>query len=606
MSFFDLKGMLQPLGAIKQLGKTPHTIPFGELSKDAADRYRGLHFNDLEACIGCGNCSTICQNAAIDMINLEQVEGGRGDSGLRPRVDNGRCCWCALCVEVCPTGSLNLTKDYIFVSESASDFLWTPGLDNPQAKENERISFTSSPEQSLSDYTRVPMREMPEEDRTKSFAEVVLGYSEEEARKEAQRCISCSLCTEACPDHMHIPEYINAIAKGDDADAIKIIYDNNPLPEMCGKVCTRQCETVCALTHRGEENDPNDKGAVAIRWLKRYATETAPTLELMKEAIEAERAEPNGKKIGIVGAGPAGLTAGYYLALRGYDVTIYEAKAKGGGMVMYGIPKYRLPEASLDKQIGYMQDMGVKIHFNTKVGVDIQFDEIYNNSDAVFAGIGFQKGWTMGMEGEDAEGSMPAVDYLDIINRGDSYDVGKKVAVIGGGNVAIDGARVSRRFGAEVAILYRRRVQEMPADWEEIIAAEEEGVNLMTQCIPTRIIKGDDGKVKGIEYLKAEMKAAEDGGRARPVPIEGSETIYECDTVMAAIGQEADYGWLPEKYREKVEIKRGMMITNDELQTGDPKIFAGGDAVNKTADAISAIADGFNAVKAIDKMLMGK
>ena len=606
MSFFDLKGMLQPLGAVKQLGKTPHTIAFGDLDRDAADRYRGLHFNDLDVCIGCGNCSTICQNSAIDMINLEQVEGKQGDSGLRPRVDNGRCCWCALCVEVCPTGSLNLTKDYIFVSESAQDFLWTPGVDNPKAKENERISFTSSPEQSLSDYTRVPMKEMPEEERTKSFAEVVLGYSEEEARQEAQRCISCSLCTEVCPDHMHIPEYINAIAKGNDADAVKIIYDNNPLPEMCGKVCTRRCETVCALTHRGEENDPNDKGAVAIRWLKRYATETAPTLELMKEAIGAERADPNGKKVSIIGAGPSGLTVGYYLALKGYDITIYEAKAKGGGMVMYGIPKYRLPEASLDKQIGYMQEMGVKINFNTKVGVDIQFDEIYNNSDAVFAGIGFQKGWTMGMEGEDAIGSMPAVDYLDIINRGDSYDVGKKVAVIGGGNVAIDGARVSRRFGAEVAILYRRRVQEMPADWEEIIAAEEEGVNLMTQCIPTRIIKGDDGKVKGIEYLKAEMKAAEDGGRARPVPIEGSETIYECDTVMAAIGQEADYGWLPEKYREKVEIKRGMIITNEELQTGDPKIFAGGDAVNKTADAISAIADGFNAVKAIDKMLMSK
>jgi len=273
---------------------------------------------------------------------------------------------------------------------------------------------------------------------------------------------------------------------------------------------------------------------------------------------------------------------------------------------MYGIPKYRLPEESLDKQIGYMQDMGVKINFNTKVGVDIQFDEIYENSDAVFAGIGFQVGWTMGMEGEDGKGSMTAVDYLDIINRGDSYDVGKRVAVIGGGNVAIDGARVSRRFGAEVAILYRRRVQEMPADWEEIVAAEEEGIEIATQSIPTKILKDENNKVIGVEYLKAEMVASEDGGRARPVPIEGSETVYECDTVMAAIGQEADYGWLPEKYREKVEIKRGMMITNENLQTGDPKIFAGGDAVNKVADAISAIADGFNAVKAIDKMLMGK
>ena len=598
MNFFDLKGLLQPLGAIKQLGKNPHTIPFDELNKDASDRYRGLHYNDLEACIGCGNCSTICQNAAIDMINIEGFEGKNGDSGLRPRVDNGRCCWCALCVDVCPTGSLNLTKDYIFVSEKSADFRWIPGLDNPKAKEDNRLSFISEKDTSLSDYTRVPMRELEGAERIKSFAEVVLGYNEEEARKEASRCISCSLCTEVCPDHMHIPEYINAIAKADDEAALRIIYDNNPLPEMCGKVCTRRCEDVCAIQVRGE--------AVAIRWLKRYATETAPTIELMKEIIQPNVSEPNGKKVSIVGAGPSGLTAGYYLALKGYDITIYEAKAKGGGMVMYGIPKYRLPIESLDKQIGFMESIGVKIKYNTAVGKDISFDEIYENSDAVFLGVGFQKAWTLGLENEECTGSIPAVDYLDIINRGDSYDVGKKVAVIGGGNVAIDGARVSRRHGAEVTILYRRRVSEMPADWEEIEGAEDEGINIVIQAIPTRIIVDENKKVTGIEYLKAEMVADDKGGRPRPVAIEGSETIYECDTVIGAIGQEADYSFIPEKYLDKIQINRGMLITNEDKQTGDPKVFAGGDTVNKTADAISAIADGFIAVKSIDKMLMGK
>ena len=598
MNFFDLKGLLQPLGAIKQLGKNPHTIPFEDLSKDASDRYRGLHYNDLEECIGCGNCSTICQNAAIDMINLENIEGKDGDSGLRPRVDNGRCCWCALCVDVCPTGSLNLTKDYIFVSEKSADFYWIPGVDNPKAKEENRLSFTSDASISLSDYTRVPMRELEGGERIKSFAEVVLGYNEEEARKEASRCISCSLCTEVCPDHMHIPEYINAIANADDEAAVRIIYDNNPLPEMCGKVCTRRCEDVCAIQVRGE--------AVAIRWLKRYATETAPTIELMKEVIQPNVSEPNGKKVSIVGAGPSGLTAGYYLALKGYDVTIYEAKAKAGGMVMYGIPKYRLPIESLDKQIGFMESIGVKIKYNTAVGKDISFDEIYENSDAVFLGVGFQKAWTLGLENEEAEGSIPAVDYLDIINRGDSYNVGKKVAVIGGGNVAIDGARVSRRFGAEVTILYRRRVSEMPADWEEIEGAEDEGIHIEIQAIPTRIIVDNNNKVTGIEYLKAEMIADDKGGRPRPVAIEGSETIYECDTVIGAIGQEADYSFIPEKYLNNIELKRGMIITNEEKQTGDPKVFAGGDTVNKIADAISAIADGFIAVKSIDKMLMGK
>ena len=590
MSFFDLKGLLSPLEAIKQLGKKPHTFALDNMGK-TADRYRGLHYNDLDECIGCGNCSTICQNEAIDMISLEGIEGEKGDSGLRPRVDNGRCCWCALCVEVCPTGSLNLTKDYIFISDKESDFLWTPGVSNPEGKDN--LSFTSDTNTSLSMFNRVPMREMEGVERVKSFAEVVLGYSEEEARAEAQRCISCGLCTEVCPDHMHIPEYINAIATGNDNDALKIIYDNNPLPETCGKVCTRRCEDVCAMEVRGD--------AVAIRWLKRYATEIAPTAEKIKEIVNPPIREANGKKVGIVGAGPSGMTAGYYLALRGYDVTIYEAQAKSGGMTMYGIPKYRLPLEGIDRQAEYMELIGVKFKYNTKVGVDIPFEEIYNESDAVFVGIGFQKAWDIGIEGEDAKGVIPAVDYLNIINRGDDYDVKKKVVVIGGGNVAIDGARISKRYTDDVTILYRRRVEDMPADWEEIEGAEDEGIHIEPQAIPTRIIS-ENGKVTGIEYVKAEMKA-EGGGRPRPIPIEGSETILKVDTVIGAIGQTADYSWMPEEYLSKLEIDRNRIKVDELRQTAIPKMFAGGDSVNATADAISAIADGYMAVRGIDKFL---
>ena len=604
MSFFDLKGFLQPLGAIKQLGKQPHTINFPDETKKTADRYRGLHYNDLEACIGCGNCSTICQNAAIDMIEIPGIEGKKGDSGLRPRVDNGRCCWCALCVEVCPTGSLSLTKDYIYVTPDANAFLWTPGVDNPDGKE--KLSFQSTTETSLSMYQRVPIRELDPHERIHSFAEVILGYNEQEARMEAQRCISCGLCTEVCPEHMHIPEYINAIARGNDEDAIRIIYDNNPFPEMCGKVCTRQCETVCALTHRGKEFDPGrDEGAVAIRFLKRYATETAPTADKIKEIVNPEIREANGKKVAIIGAGPGGLTAGYYLALRGYDVTIFEARKHPGGMTFYGIPKYRFPEDSVYKQVEYMEKVGVKFKYNTAVGKDVSFDELHDNYDAVFMSVGFQQGWSLGLENEGIPGSSSAVDFLGIINEKGEFDVGKKVAVIGGGNVAIDAARVSRRLGAEVTILYRRRVQDMPADWEEIEAAQHEGCEIIPQAIPTRIIKGENGRVKGIEYLKAEM-VAEGGGRPRPVAIEGSETIYECDTVFAAIGQQGDYSFIPEKYLDKIKIERGKIIVNEKKQTGDPKVFAGGDSVNNTADAISAIADAFEAVKAIDEMLMGK
>ena len=499
-------------------------------------------------------------------------------------------------MEVCPTGSLSLTKDYIYVTEDPDAFLWTPGVSNPDGAE--RKSFVSDKDHSLNDFQRVPMPELEGKERVKSFAEVVLGYNEEQAREEAARCISCGICTEVCPDHMHIPEYINAIATGNDADAVRIIYDNNPLPEMCGKVCTRRCEDVCAIATRGEP--------VAIRWLKRYATETAQTVDIIKDIVNPEIREPNGKTVGIIGAGPSGLTAAYYLALRGYDVTIYEANAKAGGATMYGIPKYRLPLESLDKQVEYIQSIGVKIHFNTKVGKDISFKKIYDKYDVVFMGVGFPDAWPLGVEGDDAKGSMQAFRYLYMINSGEKVDVGDKVVVVGGGNVAIDAARVARRFGAEVTILYRRRVEDMPADWEEIEGAEDEGVHIIPQGIPIKIHKDSKGRVKSVEYLKAEMVPDDRGGRPRPVAIEGSNTILEATAVMAAIGQMGDYSFLDKEFEEKIKIERGRFVVNEKQQTTDPKVFAGGDAVNRTADAISAISDGFRAVKAIDELLMGK
>jgi len=595
MAILDLKGILTPLGALKQMGKTPHTISFPDEEKNISDRYRGLHFNKIDDCIGCGNCSTICMNEAIDMIGIDEIEGSKGDSGLRPRVDYGRCCYCALCVDVCPTGSLNMTKDFIHVSNDPFDFLLTPGKDNPDAEE--KISFTADMDTSLNLFDRVPMRELDPNERIKSFAEVLLGYNEEEARREANRCISCGLCTEACPVHMHIPEYINAIASGNDEDALRIIYDNNDLPEVCGKVCTRVCEDVCAIQVRGE--------AIAIRWLKGYATETVNNSDLIKDIVNPVVREPNNYKVGVIGAGPAGLTAAYYLSLRGYDVTIYEAHKDPGGMVMYGIPKYRLPYDSIQKQVDYMIKMGVKIHYNTKVGKDISFEEIYNKNDAVFMGIGLQNAWTLGIENEDAKGVWSAIEFLEKINSGEKVDIGKKVAVVGGGNVSIDAARVSRRLGAEVNQSYRRRVEDMPADWEEIEGAEDEGVHFMPQTIPTRVVLDDNGKVIGLEYLKANM-VAQEGSRPKPVAIEGSETIIECDSVIAAIGQQADFSLIPKELLDKIEMNRGKIAVNDNRQTSLPKLFAGGDSVRYgNVDAISAIADGYYATIGIDKMLMG-
>jgi len=598
MSFFDIKGTLKPLTALKQIGKKPHTlkdIPFAE--KEASDNYRGLHYNELEACIGCGNCSTICQNQAIDMINIDGIEAKPGDSGLRPRVDNGRCCWCALCVDVCPTGSLSLTKDYLFISTDPNNFLWTPGVDNPEGKD--RVSFVSTFDLSLNEYGRIPMPELEGMERVKSFAEVVLGYNEEQAREEASRCISCGLCTEACPEHMHIPEYINAIASGNDEDAVRIIYDNNPLPEMCGKVCTRRCEDVCAIAQR-------DGDAIAIRWLKRYATEQVNNVDLIKEIVNPDIKESNGLRVSIVGAGPAGLTAAYYLTLKGFDCTIFEAHAKAGGMTMYGIPKYRFPQDSLDKQIEYVQKIGVKIHFNTKVGKDISFKEIYDNSDAVFMGVGFPSPWTLGIEGEDLKGSIQAVTFLYEINNGQKVDIGDKVFVIGGGNVAIDAARVARRLGADVTILYRRRVQDMPADWEEIEGAEQEGVHIIPQAIPIQFHGDAKGRLTTVEYLMAEMVPDDRGGRPKPVAIEGSNKTIEATAIMGAIGQQGDYSFLEGDFEKNIQVERGRFVVNEKQQTTDPKVFAGGDAVNRTADAISAIADGYRAVKGIEEMLLEK
>jgi glutamate synthase (NADPH/NADH) small chain len=588
----NLKDILSPFSAWRNLLKEPVTIKDPLTERPGAPRYRGFHKNDIEKCIGCGTCETICENEAIDLVAVASVDTKNGDSGLRPLVDYGRCCWCALCVDVCTTGSLTMSNEYTWVSNDPEDFRYIPGVDKKEWDNNE-LGW-KKPDYTLISTERVDMEEMEPSEREGTFLEIVRGYSKAQAEKEADRCTECGLCVATCPAHMDIPGYIRAVREGDMEEGLRLLYETNPLPEICGRVCTHRCEEVCAVGHSG---DP-----LAIRWLKRYIADQVP-FEEYKRILGIQSIEENGKKVGIIGAGPSGLSAAYYLRIRGFEVTIYEAKSKGGGMTMYGIPKYRLPMNMLDSEIGFLEEIGVKFIYETRVGEDISFDEIYKKYDSVFVGIGFEKPYKINIKGEEQKGALQAISFLDDINKGKKVDIGKKVAIVGGGNVAMDAARVSRRLGAEVYMLYRRRVEDMPADNEEIEGAYDEGVQIIPQTIPVEII-GEGGKVKSIQYLMAEMVPDELGGRPKPVPIEGSEKVLEIDTLIGAIGQEADYGFLPQEYLDKIETNRGRMLVDNNNKTTLDKVYAGGDAVNKTADAISAIADGHRAADAIERMLL--
>lgn len=586
-----LKDLLSPFNVWKRAAQKPWTIKNPITDRPGADNYRGFHKNDFEKCIGCGTCEDICQNDAIDLVPVEKVETSMGDSGLRPKIDYGRCCWCALCVDVCPTGSLTMSNNYTWVAEDADEFRFVPGAEKKKWDDS-KVGYLRSENFQLIDFERISMKELAVEERDTSFVEMIKGYSKEQAMKEAERCLECGICVARCPAHMDIPEYIKAIREDNIEEAVQILYKTNPFSASCGRICTHKCEEVCALFHNGEP--------IAIRWLKRYIMDQISSEEMAK--VLAENIKTNKKEIAIIGAGPGGLSAAYYLRLLGYDITIFEAKEKGGGMLRYGIPEYRLPYDQLDKDIEHIFSLGVKIEYNKKVGKDILLDELYQNYDSVYFSTGLEKRSGLRCEGEELPGVAAGVDYLRDITRGKKVDIGKKVVVIGGGNVAMDVARTALRFGVDVTVLYRRRIVDMPADLEEITEAQEENVTFIPQSLQTKIEKTDNGRLK-LHWNN--MKMVEDPGKKRPKPvaIEGDYDSIVVDTIFKAIGQKADFSYIPKEYEEKLNFKWGKVVTNKFAQTSIPKIFAGGDAVNWIADAVSAIADGHIAAKGIDDFL---
>ncbi len=457
---------------------------------------------------------------------------------------------------------------------------------------------------------RVEMPENEPMERIRGFFEVNKGYTPEMAMAEARRCLDCAnpTCVLGCPVSIDIPTFVKLIEKGDFIGAVKVIKETNSLPAVCGRVCPQedQCEGNCAYVKMG-------KKPVAIGHLERFVA------DYEREAGEVEIPQikvKKGKKVAIVGAGPAGLTAAGELAKMGYDVTIFEALHEPGGVLMYGIPEFRLPKSILRQELDYLKRLGVKIITDFVVGKTATIEELKKEGyEAFFIGSGAGAPWFLGLPGEELNGVYSANEYLTRVNlmrafEFPEYDTpiprGRRVAVIGAGNTAMDAVRTAKRLGAEHAmIVYRRSRAEMPAREEEIKHAEEEGIEFIFLTNPKRFIGDENGWVKQMECIKMKLGEPDASGRRRPVPIEGSEFLMDVDIVIIAIGTKPN-PLIPQTTPGLELEKWGEIKVNWEtMETSIPGIFAGGDIVRGGATVILAMGDGRKAAYEIDKYLSG-
>ena len=505
--------------------------------------------NDCSMCILSPKLVEVASHQNVSLLTYTEVESINGEAGnfnvkLRkkaPYVDWDKCTGCGVCSEWCPV-----------VMQSEYNMRLGP----------RRAIYTPFPQ-------AVP----------KKFV----------IDKEEERLCHAA-CRDACPLHMNVLGYVKLIGEGKTEEAYKLIRATNPLPAVCGRVCYAPCQEAC---NRGQIDEP-----VAIRDLKRFVADYSDI-----EKLEVPTVEPTGKKVAIIGAGPAGLVAGHDLALKGHKATIFEALPRAGGMLQVGIPEYRLPKEVVGKEIDYITRLGVEIKTGVEVGKDISLGELRKGFDAIFIGIGAHLGMELRVPGEDLPGVVQGVEFLRRVNLGEKVKVGRKVAVIGGGNTALDCARTARRSGAEeVTILYRRTRAEMPAAGEEIEAAEAEGIKIEFLVAPSRFI--GTKKLSKIELIKMKLGAPDASGRPRPVPIEGSESQLAVNTVIAALGQAPKTDFVKEvgvslSKRGTIEVDPGTGATNIE------GVFVGGDVTTGPAFVVDAMAAGRRAARSIDAFLRG-